>query len=256
MLDFLRHLHLERFNHLPFVLQMHILSFAPNLPALSGPVRLLLHHHYQKRFCCRCGKPCPSVWREHKCLCNSVYRRTRRFESPIRSYQTYLRPLYVFTKPHVSFSEYQEKSLTYTDQRYFVSCNQPETVYRLVPLLSYSFHAFRKYSTSSFARTLIQRHINTNTCLRTYEETFFREVASSVRGVDQQRAFHQTRTCNFRTISERRVRELYFFLHDHLAPFSSYREMAHALLNTEARRCKKRKSTVLVTTTPLLQLVG
>jgi len=163
------------FTKLPFCLQMHIVSYVPQLPKLPRFIWKAIHLHYEKRMCERCGKILLVRHKKYICTC---YSRKKKFTSPIRKMQLYVRPLHIFKKHWSTFGEL-EYYLENSFHLVLVGSNQPEFVYSLKRILNKrsrlaTILLYLQYEKDiqELSDVLIRKRVNTNTCLRHFLDTF------------------------------------------------------------------------------------
>lgn len=205
LFPFLEHLGANRFNDLTFPLQMHIASFIPNLPRQTTLLLRVLRAHLEMRYCESCGRVLPiSPMRRRTfyCLCQRRYYR-QKYHSPLRRYVVYKRPFFIFSSHEVSFSFLHTILSRYKGQMYYIACNQPGFCYSLKPLLdTYSLHLIvdyvvRRQNMAWMLRYYLPRVVNTNTCLRSYTDSFVQKPLAAIKGVHTHRYLGRLLTKNY-----------------------------------------------------------
>jgi len=202
LFPFLSELNRDVFNDLPWDMQRIIADFHPNLPHLSRCVMAVLHAHFSTRYCKDCGRFVPKWNKRYHCLCRRKYY-SQRYHSSVRNFKIYYRPFHVFEKPHATLAQYNDAvAMTPEYLDLYVSSNQQPFTYNMKRLLQKTFLQVwmlclrYRYNVQKVARTSLNKTINTNTCLRTYLDSFVDNERGTEEGVVFFNAFDRAMTQN------------------------------------------------------------
>lgn len=190
--------HFSVFGGLPFVLQMRIAEYFPNVPHILKKRYRVLRYHFDSRFCVSCGKILPKWHEKYICCCRQKYRHYK-FQSPERMFQFFERPFYIFSQYSIPLSIFQIKMYENAVNRrgtFFVSSNQPEFLYCFSSLWKESYEEMQRSTTKKLCRRFVRKFINGHTCLHTYLDSFCFDRAEKEYGISFLSCFGKKTTRN------------------------------------------------------------
>lgn len=175
LFGFLSELQRDIFNQLPFVLQMRIARFVPNLPHLIPTQNDLLRFHYNKRYCKHCGNALVICHKPSFCLCKKRFT-VYKYHIPVRPYKMYTRPLKIMKESLISPLRLFVQQYIEEGRLCYVVSNQPESLYSISFALDVKkierFQWTYGNQLESLYKKMVRYMVNANTCVRSYCDLF------------------------------------------------------------------------------------